>query len=140
MTPKQERFCQEYVIDLNATRAAIRAGYSRKTARFIAAENLSKPNIKQAIAELQREFRERLEVTRESVTQQLREDRDLAYKQGQAAAAVQATVSLAKLHGLMVDKRKVEFVDDITEEQLDREIADLLEQLGDDEPSITTKH
>lgn len=49
MTAKQQRFCDEYLIDLNATQAAIRAGYSEKTARVIAAENLSKPNIKEYI-------------------------------------------------------------------------------------------
>lgn len=45
MTPKQQRFCDEYLIDLNATQAAIRAGYSEKTARAIGAENLTKPDI-----------------------------------------------------------------------------------------------
>lgn len=51
MTPKQKRFCDEYLIDLNATQAAIRAGYSEKNARNIASENLTKPNIKQYIDE-----------------------------------------------------------------------------------------
>ena len=51
MTAKQQRFCDEYLIDLNATQAAIRAGYSEKNARNIASENLAKPNIKQYIDE-----------------------------------------------------------------------------------------
>ena len=51
MTEKQKRFCDEYLIDLNATQAAIRAGYSKKTAKVIANENLTKPNIKEYIAE-----------------------------------------------------------------------------------------
>lgn len=42
MTPKQKRFCDEYLVDLNATQAAIRAGYSKKTARQIGEQNLSK--------------------------------------------------------------------------------------------------
>ncbi len=50
MTAKQQRFCDEYLIDLNATQAAIRAGYSEKTANRIATENLSKPVIKEYIA------------------------------------------------------------------------------------------
>jgi phage terminase small subunit len=49
MTAKQMRFCDEYLIDLNATQAAIRAGYSEKTAGVMAAENLKKPNIKEYI-------------------------------------------------------------------------------------------
>lgn len=49
MTDKQKRFCDEYLTDLNATQAAIRAGYSEKNARNIASENLTKPYIKEYI-------------------------------------------------------------------------------------------
>jgi phage terminase small subunit len=45
-------FCREYLIDLNATQAAIRAGYSAKTANRTASENLSKPDSQSRIAEL----------------------------------------------------------------------------------------
>ena len=51
MTEKQKRFVDEYLIDPNATQAAIRAGYSKDTARAIGAENLTKPYIQQAIKE-----------------------------------------------------------------------------------------
>jgi len=51
MTEKQKRFCDEYLIDLNATQAAIRAGYSENTARQIANENLTKPYIRKYIDE-----------------------------------------------------------------------------------------
>ena len=50
MTKKQKRFVEEYLIDLNATQAAIRAGYSPATAKEIGCENLTKPNISEAIA------------------------------------------------------------------------------------------
>lgn len=49
LTAKQQRFCDEYLIDLNATQAAIRAGYSEKNARNIASENMAKPNIREYI-------------------------------------------------------------------------------------------
>ena len=49
MTKKQKRFVEEYLMDLNATQAAIRAGYSPDSARDIGCENLTKPNIKAAI-------------------------------------------------------------------------------------------
>ncbi len=55
LTIKQQRFADEYLIDPNATQAAIKAGYSRKTAAAIGAENLIKPNIKQYIGERLRE-------------------------------------------------------------------------------------
>lgn len=51
LTEKQKRFCDEYLIDLNATQAAIRAGYSKKTANRIATENMSKPVIRNYIDE-----------------------------------------------------------------------------------------
>ena len=51
LTDKQKRFCDEYLIDLNATQAAIRAGYSKKTAFTIANENLKKPYIRGYIDE-----------------------------------------------------------------------------------------
>lgn len=49
MTEKQKRFCDEYLIDLNAKQAAIRAGYSEKTAYSIGAENLKKPELQEYI-------------------------------------------------------------------------------------------
>ncbi|EKO3656427.1 terminase small subunit [Vibrio metschnikovii] len=52
LTDKQEMFCREYLIDLNATQAAIRAGYSEKTAKETGYENLTKPHIADRITEL----------------------------------------------------------------------------------------
>ena len=49
LTAKQSLFIKEYLVDLNATQAAIRAGYSKKTAQAISTENLSKPLISEAI-------------------------------------------------------------------------------------------
>ncbi len=49
LTKKQDLFCQEYLVDLNATQAAIRAGYSAKTAHVIGQENLRKPAIAAAV-------------------------------------------------------------------------------------------
>lgn len=51
LTEKQKRFCDEYLIDLNATQAAIRAGYSKKTAKQIGQENLTKLVLKNYIQE-----------------------------------------------------------------------------------------
>jgi len=51
LSPKQKLFCEEYLIDLNATQAAIRAGYSKKTAYSIGEENLRKPDLAKQIQE-----------------------------------------------------------------------------------------
>jgi len=55
MLPKQKRFCEEYIKDLNATQAAIRAGYSVKTSYSIGSENLKKPEIAAFIKDLLKE-------------------------------------------------------------------------------------
>ena len=51
LTEKQKKFVDSYIADSNATKAALEAGYSKRTARFVGAENLTKPNIKAAIDE-----------------------------------------------------------------------------------------
>lgn len=71
LTDKQQRFVSEYLVDLNATQAAIRAGYSEKTARQAGAENLSKPDIAAAVAEAQAKRAGRTEITADRVLQEL---------------------------------------------------------------------
>ncbi|WP_337015704.1 terminase small subunit [Pantoea agglomerans] len=71
LTDKQEMFCREYLIDLNATQAAIRAGYSDKTANRTGSENLSKPDIAQRIIDLKSERNERVEVNADYVLRRL---------------------------------------------------------------------
>jgi phage terminase small subunit len=71
LTDKQRMFIEEYLIDLNATQAAIRAGYSEDTARQIASENLSKPYIQEAIQEAKQERIERTKITQDKVLQEL---------------------------------------------------------------------
>jgi phage terminase small subunit len=67
LTIKQKEFCNQYLIDLNATQAAIRAGYSQKTAAVIACQFLIKLNIQQHIAELQAIRSERTHITQDKV-------------------------------------------------------------------------
>lgn len=71
LTDKQEMFCREYLLDLNATQAAIRAGYSEKTARFIGTENLSKPNIQDRISELMQRRNEEADINARYVLDRL---------------------------------------------------------------------
>ena len=76
MTPKQKRFVDEYLIDLNATQAAIRAGYSKRTARITAAENLTKPNIQKEIGKRMKDREKRIEISQDKV---LREFAHIAF-------------------------------------------------------------
>lgn len=71
LTAKQEAFCREYLIDLNATQAAIRAGYSEKTARSVASENLSKPDIADYICILRKERNDRVNIDADAVLREL---------------------------------------------------------------------
>ena len=71
LTEKQQRFVEEYLIDLNATQAAIRAGYSAKTADAIGWENLTKPNIQQKIAEHMAECSKRTGINQDRVVLEL---------------------------------------------------------------------
>jgi hypothetical protein len=71
MTPKQQRFVDEYLVDLNATQAAIRAGYSAKTANVIGHENLTKPDIAEAVMAAMRERAQRIEISQDYVLQSI---------------------------------------------------------------------
>lgn len=71
LTDKQRKFCDEYLIDLNATQAAIRAGYSEKTAYRIGADNLRKPQIEEYISKRQKELSRSTEITQEKVIKEL---------------------------------------------------------------------
>ena len=73
LTPKQERFVQEYLVDLNATQAAIRAGYSAKTASRIGPQLLVKTCISEAIQKAMKKREKRTEVTQDYVIAKLRE-------------------------------------------------------------------
>ena len=71
LTPKQQLFAAEYLVDFNATRAAIAAGYSKKSARSIGAENLTKPDIQHALVEGREKKLELAQITAREVIQDL---------------------------------------------------------------------
>ena len=67
LTPKQQKFVDEYLIDLNATQAAIRAGYSAKTAEWIGPQLLGKSHVAEAIKARRDELSRKTEVTQERI-------------------------------------------------------------------------
>ena len=107
LTPKQQRFVEEYLLDLNATAAAKRAGYSKHTAQVIGSENLAKPIIAEAIQKARERHTARCDVTVDSLTKEYEEARTLALETNQSSAAVSATTGKAKLHGMVTDKQDV---------------------------------
>jgi phage terminase small subunit len=72
-SPLQQRFCEEYVVDLNATQAAIRAGYKATNARSQASALLTKPNIQEEIQRLREERSKRVGLTADVVLNRLRQ-------------------------------------------------------------------
>ena len=71
LTPRQAVFIQEYLIDLNATQAALRAGYSEKSAHRIGQENIHKPAIRDAIQKAQDARAARTMVTQDRILQEI---------------------------------------------------------------------
>ena len=107
MTPKQEMFVKEYMVDLNATQAAIRAGYSSHTANRIATENLSKPVINAAIAEYKQKRAAKLEITAEKVIRDIEEIKALAIENKDYSVALRASELQGKHIGTFTDKQEI---------------------------------
>lgn len=122
LTDKQARFCEEYLIDLNATQAAIRAGYSEKTAREQAAQNLSKLNIQEKIAELKAERSKRTEITQDSVIQELAAVARAEVKGVRAVDKLKALELLGKHLGMFVERYEVNAA------EIEKRIAEAREQ------------
>ena len=104
MTPKQQAFVREYLIDLNATQAAIRAGYSMRTAEKIGSENLQKPEIAAALADAHAKAAERAELTVDQHMADLKRIRDAAMQEGKFSAAATAEVARGKVAGFYIDR------------------------------------
>jgi len=109
LTDKQKRFVDEYLVDFNATQAAIRSGYSEKTARAIGAENLTKPDIANSIQKAMLKKKEKTELDAEFVIKSLMTE---AMEQGERSshgARVQALAHLGKILGIFApDKVSVD--------------------------------
>ena len=73
LNEKQKQFCEEYIIDLNGTQAAIRAGYSEKTANRIASELLSKLDIQEYICKLKNKRSERVKYSQDELMRDILE-------------------------------------------------------------------
>lgn len=104
LTPKQERFVAEYLKDLNATQAYIRAGYSKNGAAQGAERLLRNVEIASAVAEGQARIAGKLEITAEKVLRDLEEVRVLALKDGAYGPAAKAIELHGKHIGMFVER------------------------------------
>jgi phage terminase small subunit len=96
LTAKQQTFVNEYLIDLNATQAAIRAGYSEQTARVTGGENLTKPAIAEAIAKAQAERAERTQIDADWVLRELKRQYEKADTGSEINTALSALEKIGK--------------------------------------------
>lgn len=139
LTAKQQRFVDEYLIDLNATQAAIRAGYSKGTAYSIGVENLRKPEIQKRIQERMNEKEASLIATQDEILKYL-----TSVMRGESMSAVivvedgtpkemdkhpnekerlQAAELLGKRYGLYVEKV------DLTKQELSEDAKKAIDKL-----------
>ena len=120
LTQKQQRFVDEYIISGNATQAAIKAGYSKKTARFVGAENLTKPNIKvelekrndeiksQKTMDMQEVMERLAAIARgETVEQQVTNKGTVVEIEPKTSDQIRAMELIGKRYGAWTDKKEV---------------------------------
>ena len=127
LTLKQRRFIEEYLIDFNATQAAIRAGYSEKTAYSVGHENLSKPEIKSEIDRLTTQMTEKAIVTKEMVLQGLLDEARMYDEGASHSARVSAWAHLGKHLGIFMDKVELSGKVEVAS------LGSLIDELSEDE-------
>ena len=105
LTTKQLAFVNHYITCRNGAEAARLSGYSEKTARQIATENLSKPDIQAAIAEKQDELKSKLEIDQNRVIGELRASIDVAKEKQDAGTMLRGWCEIAKMLGLYAPEK-----------------------------------
>lgn len=130
LNEKQYRFVQEYIVDYNATQAAIRAGYSPKTAYSNGQRLLKHAEVQAAIKEIQDKATDKAIVDRNMVLAGLLKEAEFKGQGASHAARVSAWEKIGKTMGMFVDK-----VENNTTLLIEKELEDLFENLsdGDDE-------
>jgi phage terminase small subunit len=131
LTAKMERFVEEYMIDLNASEAVVRAGYKTRNKNKMGAELLRHPLVRQKVDELKGERRDRLELTSDYVINKLV---DIVEKteRGNPTAALRGLELLGKHLGLYRDKQEISGPDGgaiQTEQRVKEDVADFTSQL-----------
>jgi hypothetical protein len=122
--PKHERFAQEIAKGETQVEAYAKAGYAPN--RSHAARLVANGSIAKRVAEIQNKAAERTVVTVESILRDLEEDRAFARENGSASAAVTATMGKAKIAGLIIDKAEVKLISELSDEEVEAELASLI--------------
>jgi len=123
MTDRMEKFCREYMVDLDSTHAAIRAGYSKGTANKAGPRLKKHPLVAARIAELQKEAADRNDVEVDEVIQKLRDSYRDAKAAKQHGPAVRAVELLGKHIGMFTDKLTLTEDQRMSDEELIEKMA-----------------
>lgn len=136
LTEKQKAFVQEYLVDLNATAAAKRAGYSEKTADRIGPELLGKTCVSEAIQKAMQSRQQRTQVTQDMVVQEIskvafKDAADFAESELKYANKLKALDMLARHVGLYAEGANIP-KDEIHDDGLTKSLKELAEELESD--------
>lgn len=108
LTPKQKAFVREYKKNGgNGTQAAIKAGYSEKTARKIASENVTKPDIQEALKQEEKKMQEKYEYTIDDMVRELDDVKMKADAEQNRQAQIKAIELKGKAFGLFIDRQEI---------------------------------
>lgn len=122
LTPKQADFVREYIASLNATQAAIKAGYSEKTAQEQGYQLLRKTSVQQSIEKARARKAEKVELTAEMVLRRIKTEMDSDAADSSPASRLKAAELAAKHLGMLTDKVDVR-VNTMTDEEIANELA-----------------
>lgn len=124
MTPRQKAFVNAYLVDGNATKAAIKAGYSKGSAHVTGSRLLNDAKVKESIAARQERVAERNDLTIDNHLATLEALRDAARAEGQLSAAINAEVKRGEVAGFYV--KRTEDVTGLSREQKRERLLKLL--------------
>lgn len=131
LTPQQEQFCQEFIKDLNALRAAIRAGYGEQHAKKNAWQIVRNPNVSARIAELKAEQTKRTKIEADDILRRLVRIAEKTEQEGDYNAAIRSLELLGKHQAMWTEKNITEmnvqnaFATGNSEEDIQRDVERL---------------
>ena len=136
LTDKQEKFCLEYIVDFNATQAAIRAGYSKKTAYSVGSENLRKPEVQQRIQVLNQGIKNQKIADAEEIRQTL-----TLFLRDQATEEVIVSEGIGLgMSKIRHERKGVSIKDRLKSAELLSKLLGLFEQKGEQEKDDNSYH
>jgi phage terminase small subunit len=130
LTDRQERFVQEYLIDLNGTKAAIRAGYAPDSAEVTASRLLRKAKVAEAVQRGKAARAAATQITAAKVVENIQRLSDKAEEAGQLSVAMKGQELLGKHCAAFTERLEVSDMRELSDEELDAQIAALGMKLG----------